>query len=70
MNSVIQESLLIGRTVEFSSSKEKLEQGRIHCKVDMREHANDTYTITGYMIEDANRKLRPIAYWRVLRIIE
>ncbi len=62
------DSLIVGKKVEFSITREENSRGTILDKIVMKEQDRE---ITGYIIEDESGKAwNSIAHWRILRILE
>lgn len=66
-----QQSLLIGKRVLFSKSREVSLQGRVLDKVNMVQKPEDLVSVTGYLIQTDDGIIHSnIAYWRLQSIIE
>lgn len=64
-------SLLVGKRVRYSITKQAFGTGVIMDKVYKKEKVDDICPITAYMIQDdVTGDLMPVAFWRVLKVIE
>lgn len=64
-------SLLVGKRVRYSISKQNMGTGVIMDKVYKKEKVDDICPITAYMIEDdVTEELIPVAFWRVLKVLK
>lgn len=62
-------SLLVGKRVVYSITKDTTSRGIVLDKADIKDKSTDTFTVTGYLIQDeASGEISPIAYWRIKKI--
>lgn len=63
-------SLLVGKNVKYSVTKDILLTGLVLDKIQMYEKPTHQNTVTGYMILDhATGEIKPISYWRISTVL-
>lgn len=59
-------SLIVGKRVVFSMTKDTLLRGLVLDKCDIKEKSTDDFTVTGYIVqEEASNEFMVVAYWRI-----
>lgn len=68
---VIEESILVGRTVEYSIKRDVNSTGLVLDKILGREKATDDFAVTKYLIEDDDtREVVSIVAWRIHKVFD
>lgn len=63
-------SLLVGKTVKYSITKNEIGEGVVVDKIQKKEKADDQILVTGYLIKGSDGKIINISYWRILEVVE